>query len=249
MPLKLPLARRRVERRQSLVRDRAGGVLGHGPGLEPAAEILLGPPGGLGQSIPRRRRLGEGAAGEARLREVLARDPRQPGSERRRLPNGRFVEILWAPTEAGGQVVTFADITALATAKAAARDHAALLQTMQETWWYGGDWKIHLVEPAWGTWFLLSLLFWRAGLPYLAQLRYPLTVSVIAALVVGLLLLTANTLVALRSTDADDPVVGPDGASGAGTLGDDAVARGLERVGPWLFPLLTAVMALPLLLV
>jgi fucose 4-O-acetylase-like acetyltransferase len=60
-----------------------------------------------------------------------------------------------------------------------------LLHTMQETWWYGGDWKIHLVEPAWGTWFLLSLLFWRAGLPYLAQLRYPLTVSVIAALVVG----------------------------------------------------------------
>jgi fucose 4-O-acetylase-like acetyltransferase len=60
-----------------------------------------------------------------------------------------------------------------------------LLHTMQETWWYGGDWKIHLVEPAWGAWFLLSLLFWRAGLPYLAQLRYPLTVSVIAALAVG----------------------------------------------------------------
>ncbi|MDN3565228.1 PAS-domain containing protein [Paeniroseomonas aquatica] len=81
--------------------------------------------------------LGEGAAGEARLREVLARDPRQPGSERRRLPNGRFVEILWAPTEAGGQVVTFADITALATAKAAARDHAALLQTMQDSMRHG----------------------------------------------------------------------------------------------------------------
>lgn len=76
-----------------------------------------------------------------------------------------------------------------------------------------------------------------------------LTVAVLPTLVVGLLLLTANLLLALRSPDADDRVVGPEGVGGAGTLGDDAVARGLERVGPWLFPVLTVVMALPLLLI
>ena len=75
------------------------------------------------------------------------------------------------------------------------------------------------------------------------------TVPVLPALIVGLLLLTANTVVALRSPDDDDPVVGPEGAGGAGTLGYGAVTRGLERVTPWLFPLLTVVMALPLLLV
>lgn len=76
-----------------------------------------------------------------------------------------------------------------------------------------------------------------------------LTVPVLPALGVGLLLLTANTILALRSPDMGDPVVGPEGAGGAGTLDEDAVMRGLERIGPWLFPVLTVVMALPLLLI
>ena len=75
------------------------------------------------------------------------------------------------------------------------------------------------------------------------------TAPVVPTLVIGLLLLTANTIVALRHLDVGDPVVGPEGAGGAGTLGEDAVSRGLERVGPWLFPVLTVVMALPLLLI
>jgi hypothetical protein len=48
----------------------------------------------------------------------------------------------------------------------------------------------------------------------------------------------------MRGLDHTDPVVGPEGVGGAGTLGEDAVSRGLERVGPWLFPVLTALMAL-----
>ena len=74
------------------------------------------------------------------------------------------------------------------------------------------------------------------------------TVPVPPTLAVGLLLLAANTWVALRSADDADPVVGPEAAGEVGTLGEDRITRVLERVGPWLFPVLTAVMALPLLL-
>ncbi len=74
------------------------------------------------------------------------------------------------------------------------------------------------------------------------------TVPVLPALAIGLLLLGASTVMALRHRGAGDPVIGPEGAGGAGTLGEDAVSRGLERVGPWLFVILTGVMALPLLL-
>ena len=74
------------------------------------------------------------------------------------------------------------------------------------------------------------------------------TVPVLPALVLGLLLLAADTALALRHPDDSDPVVGPEGAGGAGTLGEDAVSRGLIRVGPWLCPIVTVVMALPLLL-
>ncbi len=74
------------------------------------------------------------------------------------------------------------------------------------------------------------------------------TVPALPALLVGLALLAANTVRSLRSPDLTDPVVGPEGAGGAGTLQDDATIRVLERLGPWLFPVLTAVMALPLLL-
>jgi hypothetical protein len=68
-------------------------------------------------------------------------------------------------------------------------------------------------------------------------------------LVVGVVFLGASTAMALRVADAGDPVVGPEGAGGAGTMAEDAVSRGLERLTPWLFPVLTAVMAFPLLLI
>ncbi|MFI7272614.1 acyltransferase family protein [Streptomyces sp. NPDC049879] len=49
----------------------------------------------------------------------------------------------------------------------------------------GGGWRFFLGETAWGLWFLLALLFWRVALPYAAALRHPLTLSVLAALLVG----------------------------------------------------------------
>lgn len=43
-----------------------------------------------------------------------------------------------------------------------------------------------MVSPAWTLWFLLSLATMRILLPYVAQLRRPLTVSVVVALIAGL---------------------------------------------------------------
>ena len=76
------------------------------------------------------------------------------------------------------------------------------------------------------------------------------TVPMLPSLVLGVLALAASTLLALRRADSlEDPVVGPDGAGGAGTL---QTSTALDRVGrlltPWLFPVLTAVMCVPLLL-
>ncbi|MDK1475972.1 hypothetical protein QNO07_21560 [Streptomyces sp. 549] len=59
-----------------------------------------------------------------------------------------------------------------------------LLHTLQLRWLYG-DWTFFAGEPPWAMWFLLSLLAWRVALPYLAALRYPLLLSVAAALAVG----------------------------------------------------------------
>lgn len=67
-------------------------------------------------------------------------------------------------------------------------------------------------------------------------------------LVAGIALVAANTVLALRGPDLADPVVGPENAGGAGTMREDTVSRGLDRLGPWLFPVLTVVMSLPLLL-
>ena len=77
-----------------------------------------------------------------------------------------------------------------------------------------------------------------------------LTLPMAPSLVVGLLALAASTFLALRRAGSlEDPVVGPPQADGAGTL---EISPTLDRVGgrltPWLFPLLTAVMCLPLLL-
>ncbi len=60
-----------------------------------------------------------------------------------------------------------------------------LLHTAQMGRAPDGEFRFHLLEPAWGMWFLLSLLCWRMALPYLAQLRYPLATSVVVALVAG----------------------------------------------------------------
>ena len=76
------------------------------------------------------------------------------------------------------------------------------------------------------------------------------TVPMLPSLILGMLALAVSTLLALRRADSlEDPVVGPDGADGAGTL---QISAALDRVGrlvtPWLFPVLTAVMCVPLLL-
>lgn len=60
----------------------------------------------------------------------------------------------------------------------------SLLHTLQ-IWHFRGRWTFFVTEPAWGLWFLLSLLCWRAALPYLAQLRHPLATCVVVALVAG----------------------------------------------------------------
>lgn len=76
------------------------------------------------------------------------------------------------------------------------------------------------------------------------------TVAAMPAFVAGVALLAGSTARTVRTADdLADPVVGPEGAGGAGTVGEDRVTRALERVGPWLFPVLTVVMALPLLLI
>lgn len=59
-----------------------------------------------------------------------------------------------------------------------------LLHTLQLRWLWG-DWTFFAGNPPWAMWFLLSLLAWRVALPYLAALRYPLLLSVAAALLVG----------------------------------------------------------------
>lgn len=74
------------------------------------------------------------------------------------------------------------------------------------------------------------------------------TLPATATLAAGVAMLAANTALALLGPDVSDPVVGPEGAGGAGTMNEGAVMRGLQRLTPWLFPGLTAVMALPMLL-
>jgi fucose 4-O-acetylase-like acetyltransferase len=59
-----------------------------------------------------------------------------------------------------------------------------LLHSVQQ-WALDGYWWWYVTEPAWGTWFLLSLLFWRAALPWLARLRHPVTASVLVAMLAG----------------------------------------------------------------
>jgi hypothetical protein len=74
------------------------------------------------------------------------------------------------------------------------------------------------------------------------------TLAPSGSLAAGVVLLAAGTAMALRAVEPDDAVVGPDEAGGAGTMAHGRTERVLERLTPWLFPVLTAVMALPLLL-
>ncbi|MDB1086694.1 acyltransferase family protein [Streptomyces sp. ACA25] len=57
-------------------------------------------------------------------------------------------------------------------------------QTVQIKW-LTGEWKVALALPKWTLWFLFSLIIWRVLLPYIAALRFPLTLSIIASLAIG----------------------------------------------------------------
>jgi fucose 4-O-acetylase-like acetyltransferase len=48
-------------------------------------------------------------------------------------------------------------------------------------------WSGEVQNPGWTLWFLQALFLWRVAVPYLARLRYPLAVSLVAALVAGYL--------------------------------------------------------------
>ncbi|WP_374945731.1 acyltransferase family protein [Agreia sp.] len=52
-------------------------------------------------------------------------------------------------------------------------------------WAVVGTLNLDLAQPSWTLWFILSLIAWRVGLPYLAQLRYPLLTSVIVSVWAG----------------------------------------------------------------
>jgi hypothetical protein len=75
------------------------------------------------------------------------------------------------------------------------------------------------------------------------------TVPWVPTLVAGVLLLVANTALTLRHAPSlDDPVLGPEGPSGVGSL---AVGRGTAiamKLSQWLFPVATVVLAALLLL-
>lgn len=73
-----------------------------------------------------------------------------------------------------------------------------LLHTLQVRY-YTGEWTLNVEEPAWAMWFLLSLLMWRMMLPYLARLRYPMALSVLAALAAGYLVEVEDTFAASQT--------------------------------------------------
>ncbi|MBD3924597.1 hypothetical protein IEZ26_08200 [Nocardioides cavernae] len=109
-----------------------------------------------------------------------------------------------------------------------------LLRAVVKHWWVavvGGGAPIAL--------FVAVLVTWRQTV---------VSAPVLPSLVAGLALLAVHTAVTLHGPDLADPVVGPEGAGGTGTMREGTLSRGLDRIGPWLFPVLTAVMAIPLLL-
>jgi fucose 4-O-acetylase-like acetyltransferase len=60
-----------------------------------------------------------------------------------------------------------------------------------ETVWSGihfamsGKLKLDYTTPWWTLWFLIALAIWRIALPYLAMLRFPLTISIAVAVAAG----------------------------------------------------------------
>ena len=80
---------------------------------------------------------GPGAEGAAKAAAMQALDRTQPYLEERRLRDGRIVEVRSEPTEDGGYICTFIDITRLAKAEAAARERAAQLQAMLDNMRHG----------------------------------------------------------------------------------------------------------------
>lgn len=50
----------------------------------------------------------------------------------------------------------------------------------------GRPFDVHVFQPAWTLWFLVGLLVWRIVTPLLKVLRYPMTVAVLASLLVPL---------------------------------------------------------------
>jgi len=52
-------------------------------------------------------------------------------------------------------------------------------------WVVVGSLNLDLAQPSWTLWFILSLIAWRVALPYLAQVRYPLLISVVISVWAG----------------------------------------------------------------
>ncbi len=142
------------------------------------------------------------------------------------LQAGTPVDLTWGVLGVLALVVTGAALLA--------RHADTVLRTVVRRWW---------VAPVGGAAtaaaFAAVLL---AGRRTLAEL------PAVAVLVVGLAVILAHTVASLRRTDLEDPVVGPEQAGGAGTVRQTPAAGVLERLTPWLFPVLTVAMALPLLL-
>ena len=170
-------------------------------------------------------------------------------------PAGRRGEQLSSAVGLGGMLTTLAAVGAwqgdgpvevttgsvavlalvLAGAVLLVRHAERMLRAVVEHWWVAMAYAVVPVAV-----FVGVLLLGR---------QVVLTVPWAPVLGLGLALLVGSTVLALRSRGwVADPVVGPAAAQGAGTLADSALARVASQVGPWLFPALTALMCLPLLL-
>ena len=52
-------------------------------------------------------------------------------------------------------------------------------------WVLGGKFTLDFATASWTLWFLVALAAWRVMLPYLALLRYPLTISIVISVGAG----------------------------------------------------------------
>ncbi|WP_052852503.1 acyltransferase family protein [Streptomyces avicenniae] len=91
------------------------------------------------------------------------------------LISGRFSTALPLTGRTAGRLLTGIGLPYLAIS----------LLTSLQIWLLGGEWNFFVAEPVATLWFLLSLIFWKAALPYVVVLRHPLLLSVAAALLVG----------------------------------------------------------------